>query len=283
MCVRFEDRLKDEIRINEEKRYEFEKRSGSTAFSSSQQKKLKESSTKFSALSGFFRRDQPKKSSKKAPAPLVVSVGNVWNTNRTKCKQCRRFHLGVCRVNDGTCFVCGYPDHFKRECPNHKEPNKEHNEKSVTTHTRGRRPGNSHLAGIKRGGVKEIAVKSKARDLARTYAIRIRREASSPDVIAGHNVIVDLVSKQCPLKIQGYNFPADLMLLPFNEFDVILGINWLNMHDVVFSCRQKRVELKVSNGEILDSKLSEKKVDQVSLICEFSDVFPEELLGLPPE
>ncbi|KAA3473006.1 Retrotransposon protein [Gossypium australe] len=144
------------------------------------------------------------------------------------------------------------------------------------------------------------------------------------------------------------------MLLPFNKFDATLGMDWLKMHDVVVNCRQKRVELKGSNGEvifvkftksdsvsniisamkahrlvrkgceaflayildsklsaeknsvsniisamkahrlvrkgceaflayILDSKVSKKKVDQVLIVCEFSDVFPKELPGLPPE
>ncbi|KAA3486978.1 hypothetical protein EPI10_030836 [Gossypium australe] len=26
--------------------------------------------------------------------------------------------------------------------------------------------------------------------------------------------------------VLGYDFPANLMLLPFNEFDVILGMDW---------------------------------------------------------
>lgn len=34
---------------------------------------------------------------------------------------------------------------------------------------------------------------------------------------------------------------------------------------------------------ILDSKVSKKKVSQVPIVCEFSNVFLEELSGLPPE
>ncbi|KAA3467200.1 DNA/RNA polymerases superfamily protein [Gossypium australe] len=134
----------------------------------------------------------------------------------------------------------------------------------------------------------------------------------------GHSVIVDLVCKQCPLKIQCYNFPTDLMFLPFNKFDVILGMDWLNLHAAVINCQRKRVDLRCCDGEIilirfnkidgiwsmisavkaqklvrkdcytflvyiLDSKVPEKKVDQVPTLCKFSDIFPEELLRLPPE
>ena len=33
---------------------------------------------------------------------------------------------------------------------------------------------------------------------------------------------------------------------------------------------------------MLDSKLNDKKVESVPVVCESSDVFPEELPGLPP-
>ncbi|KAA3471220.1 DNA/RNA polymerases superfamily protein [Gossypium australe] len=92
----------------------------------------------------------------------------------------------------------------------------------------------------------------------------------------GHSVIVDLLCKKCPLKIQGYNFLADLMLLPFNEFDNILGMDWLNLHDAYDSGSES-----IKTTYILGTRVPEKKVDQVSIVCEFSYVFPEELLGLP--
>ncbi|KAA3487782.1 Transposon Ty3-I Gag-Pol polyprotein [Gossypium australe] len=198
-----------------------------------------------------------------------------------------------------------------------------------------------------------------------TYAIRARKEASSPDIITGtfylydthvialidpgstHSyicmklvssinmpvestkfvirvsnplgkcVLVDKVCKNHPLMIRGHCFPVDLMLLPFDEFDVILGMDWLTLHDVVVNCRQKIIELKSENGEILridsdesgelpvvissmtaqryvkkgceaylayvlNTKVSEIKIEQVPVVCEYPNVFPEELPGLPP-
>ncbi|KAA3473785.1 Gag-Pol polyprotein [Gossypium australe] len=41
----------------------------------------------------------------------------------------------------------------------------------------------------------------------------------------GKYVLVDKVCKNCPLMTRGYCFSADLMLLPFDEFDVILSID----------------------------------------------------------
>ncbi|XP_012453482.2 uncharacterized protein LOC105775516 [Gossypium raimondii] len=49
----------------------------------------------------------------------------------------------------------------------------------------------------------------------------------------GQSVIVNLVCRNCPLKVKCCEFPADLMLLPLWEFDVFLGIDWLSMYDAI--------------------------------------------------
>ncbi|KAA3473428.1 Gag-Pol polyprotein [Gossypium australe] len=133
----------------------------------------------------------------------------------------------------------------------------------------------------------------------------------------GKHVLVDRVCKNCPLMIRGHCFLADLMLLPFDEFDVILGMDWLTFHDAVVNCKRKIIELKCENGEILqidsvesgelpvmissmiaqiyvtkgceaylayvlNTKESKLKVESMPIVCEYPDVFPEELPGLPP-
>ncbi|KAA3487875.1 reverse transcriptase [Gossypium australe] len=98
-------------------------------------------------------------------------------------------------------------------------------------------------------------------------------------------------------------FPADMMLLPLDEFDIILGMDWLTLHDAIDEI--VRVEsndlvglsvviyvLKAQSyvkkcyeayfAYVIDLEVSEKKVESVPVICEFSVVFPEELSGLPP-
>ena len=67
----------------------------------------------------------------------------------------------------------------------------------------------------------------------------------------GKCVTVDKVCKKCPLMIRDHYFPADLMLLPFDEFDVILGMDWLTLHDAKINCKEKIIELKCGNGETL--------------------------------
>ena len=107
------------------------------------------------------------------------------------------------------------------------------------------------------------------------------------------------------------------MLLPFNEFDIILGMDWLSLHNVVVNCKRKSVDLWCQNDEIiriesndlnglptvislmlaqkyvrkdckasfayvLASKVTDRKVELIPVVCKYSVVFPEELSGLPP-
>ena len=50
-------------------------------------------------------------------------------------------------------------------------------------------------------------------------------------------MLVDKVRKNFPLRTRGYSFLVDLILLSFDEFDVILGMHWLILHDAVVNCR----------------------------------------------
>ena len=43
-----------------------------------------------------------------------------------------------------------------------------------------------------------------------------------------HNVIVNRVYRDCPIKIREYEFLRDLIKLSFREFDVIFGMDWLS-------------------------------------------------------
>ncbi|KAA3473360.1 reverse transcriptase [Gossypium australe] len=128
----------------------------------------------------------------------------------------------------------------------------------------------------------------------------------------GKCVLVDRVCKCCPLMIKGHCFLVDLMLLPFDEFDIILGMDWLVTHGVIVNCGEKHIELRDENGILIRvesvnrgrspvvistlsiqrgtrltlplcyTKETELRIASVPIVCEHLDVFPEELPGLPP-
>ena len=46
----------------------------------------------------------------------------------------------------------------------------------------------------------------------------------------GHRISVNRVYRNCPIVIQAREFLADLITLPFREFDLILEMDWLSKH-----------------------------------------------------
>ncbi|KAL5760844.1 hypothetical protein ACOSQ2_019682 [Xanthoceras sorbifolium] len=133
----------------------------------------------------------------------------------------------------------------------------------------------------------------------------------------GHSVVVNKVYRDCPIMIQGCEFPGNLIELSFREFDVILGMDWLSRHQVLVDCRLKRVTLRTPNNDemkvvgersnylsnvvsaaaarklinkgcetylvyVVDVEKTESSSSNIPTVCDFPDVFPEELPSLPP-
>ena len=63
----------------------------------------------------------------------------------------------------------------------------------------------------------------------------------------GHNVRVNRVYKNYPLMVHDIEFSVDLIALPFHDFDLIFGIDWLSKHRVIVDCDKKIVVLKCSD------------------------------------
>ena len=134
----------------------------------------------------------------------------------------------------------------------------------------------------------------------------------------GHSVSVNSVYRNCPIVIQAREFLADLITLPFREFDLILGMDWFSKHRAIIDCGQKTVVLRCSDqtevivqgigssamsnvisamqarrfmrkgyetffAVILESKRGQVYVEKIPIVREFPDVFPEELSGIPLE
>ena len=133
-----------------------------------------------------------------------------------------------------------------------------------------------------------------------------------------HSVRVNRVYKNCPLMVHDKEFSIDLIALPFHEFDMILGMDWLSKHRAIVDCDKKIILLKCPDlsevriqgirsesvpkimssmkarrflrkgceaflALILDSKREQVNLENILVIREFPDVFPGKLSGVPPE
>ena len=60
----------------------------------------------------------------------------------------------------------------------------------------------------------------------------------------GHIVSVNSVYRNCHIIIQVREFLTSLITLPFREFDLILGMDWLTKHRAIVDCGQKTIVLR---------------------------------------
>ena len=125
---------------------------------------------------------------------------------------------------------------------------------------------------------------------------------------------IGMICRGCELDISRILLTVDLRVMDMSEFDVILGMDWLTAYRVVIDCEHKRVTAYTQDGtrvvfygekhDILPQTVYESScqgqlagsltsltledevrsdLDLPRVVCEYEDVFPDELPGLPPQ
>ena len=128
----------------------------------------------------------------------------------------------------------------------------------------------------------------------------------------GIRVRIDKICQDCELEISGILLMVDLRVMDISDFDVILVLNWLTAHRVVIDCDSRRITTYTRDGirvifqgekhdalpqTVHDSRWSEKLMSWLAsltlederrrdlslprVVCEYEDVFPDEVPGLP--
>ncbi|XP_052875919.1 uncharacterized protein LOC128281838 [Gossypium arboreum] len=73
---------------------------------------------------------------------------------------------------------------------------------------------------------------------------RVSIEVSSP---LGQTVLVNQVCLRCPLIIQNKTFLVNLLIMPFGDFDIILGMDWLSEYRVILDRYKKRFSIQTED------------------------------------
>jgi hypothetical protein len=115
-------------------------------------------------------------------------------------------------------------------------------------------------------------------------------ESPGGEIISKH--FVDKV----PILIEGATFRANLLILDKLGLDAILGMNWLGKYDGVIKCGPRTIDLLHPSGNRVLLSLAKKEVclyamtdtettalENIPVVCEYPDVFLEELPGMPPD
>jgi len=104
---------------------------------------------------------------------------------------------------------------------------------------------------------------------------------------------------RCPLVniiLREVEFTVSLVVLKTSSIDVILGMEWLKQRRAVIQCDSKIVQLVKPSGQqiVVEVSVSAKQyyavnqlkgtsIEDIRIVNEYLDVFPEELPRMPPD
>jgi len=122
---------------------------------------------------------------------------------------------------------------------------------------------------------------------------------------ASGKVRTSTLCARCLLEVEGRKYRVNLICLPLEGLDVILGMDWLSTNHILIDCNEKRVVFPSLEDE--DQLIPSQQVDQAIkegsqyflilthlsveegsgsvetfVVRDFPDVFPEDVPGLPP-
>nr|GEX52249.1 hypothetical protein [Tanacetum cinerariifolium] len=129
-------------------------------------------------------------------------------------------------------------------------------------------------------------------------------------------VSTNSVLRGCTLNLLDHLFDIDLMPIELGTFDVIVGMDWLVERDALIVCGKKEVHVPYKNktlvvksdssvsrlkviscikarkyiergsqlfiAQVTEKEPTKKQLQDVPVICNFPEVFPDDLPGLPP-
>ncbi|KAH6781905.1 hypothetical protein C2S51_007198, partial [Perilla frutescens var. frutescens] len=251
------------------------------------------------------------------------------------CQKCGRMHPGVCRANLTGCYNCGEQGHFKRECPKGNNRQSQTPQQPMYPQPLQQLPGNQPR--LQQGGPQGMITLLETPVLAlfdtgvshlfiaESVCKKLKIEPENAEnaleisIPSGKKMMSRKVCSNLELNIEGESFKSNLYVIKIQDFDIILGMDWLASANASISCPEREVtfrppgkpEVKIY-GSRLGTKIpvisalkatkmirknncqaflvnlikkeeGELSIEDVSVVREYPDVFLRELPGLPPD
>ncbi|GJZ12164.1 reverse transcriptase domain-containing protein [Tanacetum coccineum] len=168
------------------------------------------------------------------------------------CKRCNFHHTGPCT---GKCNICNKVGHLSKNCRN-KRPATGSNQLPVTVHL----VKVLFDSGADRSFI-SISLASKLNIPSITIDTFYDIEMADGNLVSTNTVI-----KGCTLTLLNQPFEIDLMPIKLGSFDLSFR------HGLVI----------IFMIQVMEKKSDEKGLEDIPVVKEFLDVFPEDLPGLPP-
>jgi hypothetical protein len=115
---------------------------------------------------------------------------------------------------------------------------------------------------------------------------------STPGGKIGSNQLIRCV----PIQLGSKEIKTDLVLLPLEGMDIILGMDWMTKHKVLLDTSSRVIEIDSPHNGATTlylpqqeycyscvSAITDIKLEDMPIVCEYPDVFPDDLPGMPPD
>ena len=205
----------------------------------------------------------------------------------------------------GPCFNCDQMGHFAKYCPRPKRKTNVYPARAHHTTASEVIEGGPIMAGTFSVNDHPAVVLFDSGSSHSFMSDAFAHRYNQPSVECGHkyrissagaDVLTNRAVRGATLRIEGRNFRAHLVVMPGLSLDVILGMNWMKEWDVILNTTTRILSLREPRGTgmfqvTLPRRLELTSVsfatqvtslEEIPVVCEFPDVFPEDLPGLPP-
>ncbi|GJZ66139.1 putative reverse transcriptase domain-containing protein [Tanacetum coccineum] len=212
-----------------------------------------------------------------------------------------------------TCFECGAQGHFKRECPKLKNNNNSGNQcgngdtsaKVYAVGRAGTDPDSNVVTGTfllnNRYASVLLDTGTDRSFVSTAFSSQIDITPSTLDhyydveLADGRIIGLNIILRGCTLNILNHPFNIDLMPVELGSFDAIIGMDWLVKYQAIIVCTEKIVRIPWGNETLIvhvflanvttketEDKSEKKRLEDVPIVRDFPDVFPEDLPARAP-
>ncbi|XP_062114690.1 uncharacterized protein LOC133825785 [Humulus lupulus] len=222
-------------------------------------------------FSGFGRGGGPSDQKRKTPNTVSAprpdrrprctqmgrqSGGETWR-EFPECAWCRRRHVGECRAK--ACFICGSTTHLKKDCPraSKEEPKKVDSLMSARVFTLTKEKAEASPSVVigqlsSAGTFCTVLIDSGATHS--FFASRIIDGLCRPCdfypvgfgrmLPTGEFVVSKRWVRSLPITVDVRELSVDLVELKMTNFDIILGMDWLEKCGAMIDCKKKMVNFE---------------------------------------
>ncbi|WRX22761.1 zinc finger protein [Theobroma cacao] len=212
-----------------------------------------------------------------------------WGTSGKldRCRNCGAFHVGSCR-QPVKCFQCGQQGHIQRDCPQLRRG-------TITTSTPLTRPsiqrrdtsgsqsrqGLVIRSGMRSNTLEQPSSRQQPQIFTRVFAVTEDEARVRPSIVTSTMIVFDkdahvLIDSGSDKSYVSISF-ASLSyrnLSPLEEEIVV---------HTPLALKLVRKGYPAYLAHVIDISMEEPKLENVPVVSEFSDVFPDELPELPPD